>query len=390
MLTTRFLVLVLSYFLSSSSAGSGAPRTESISPKWSADLRTAVAGTRLGVIAGGKGHEYEYGPQTSLWFTDDDTVVVTFVIRSADSNPKLAHRGVSDERFALRLRAVFLDANSGRIIDTPEWPADSRLANIVAAHDGKFVTYTGEGLILYSPDRKELKKLTMPTMEAAQRADLSSSPTGKTLLYLVKANSSVRWVWLDTDTLEVIRTWEEKPRGLLRISDSNVVMTACTMWYSKCEPEIDIKGRDDTNWKRIEVINDRRHPPVAGFVDEDLLFLQGPSTRLLRTDGTMVMTEDISPQGCWGVGIVTSAGGKRFVIPSCRVKGRVESLDLSGYDELSKFLVYDAPFQGQSYVLNFKGPKIKMPISLAVSPDGSKLAVLNGESVYVFQLPVLR
>jgi hypothetical protein len=48
---------------------------------------------------------------------------------------------------------------------------------------------------------------------------------------------------------------------------------------------------------------------------------------------------------------------------------------MGGYDELEKVLVYDAPFHGQSYALDVKGPKIKERTLLAISPDGSKLAI---------------
>jgi hypothetical protein len=389
LLTISAASFLLAHFLTSVWGRFPASQEESISPKWSADLHTAIEGAPLGVVAGGKGHEYEYKPQTSLWFTDNDTIVVTFVIRRGDGSPKLAHHGVSDENLPLRLRALFLDAATGKIRAMTEWPAESRRASIVAAHDGKFVTQTGENLIQYSSDMKELRRLSTPPVEPMEGSDLVSSPTGRTVLFTVRTSSTAKWIWVNTDNLEVLLSWEEKPRGRVSISDSKIVMTACTLWFYKCDPEIDIKGRTDTSWKKIENIDDRRHPPMAGFIDENLLFLQRRSIRLLRTDGTMVM-EDETPEGCWGSGITPSAGGKRFVIPSCKVKGRVESLDLSGHDELKSFSVYDAPFQGRSHALSFKGPKIKMPISLALSPDGSLLAVLNGESVYVFQLPLIR
>jgi len=86
-------------------------------------------------------------------------------------------------------------------------------------------------------------------------------------------------------------------------------------------------------------------------------------------------------------GTYSAADSQRFVVPSCKLKGRVQALDLGGYDELSKILVYDPPFHGLSRVLDVKGAKIKDLTLLALSPDGYKLAVLNDESIYLFDLP---
>jgi hypothetical protein len=53
--------------------------------------------------------------------------------------------------------------------------------------------------------------------------------------------------------------------------------------------------------------------------------------------------------------------------------------------------VYDAPFRERSYLLVVKGPKIRDGALLALSPDGSKLAILDEkETVYVFPLPPLK
>jgi hypothetical protein len=62
---------------------------------------------------------------------------------------------------------------------------------------------------------------------------------------------------------------------------------------------------------------------------------------------------------------------------------------LGGTDVLKKILIYDAPFTGLSYVLDLKGPKISDLASIALSPDGRRLAILKGESIEVVELPPL-
>jgi hypothetical protein len=85
-----------------------------------------------------------------------------------------------------------------------------------------------------------------------------------------------------------------------------------------------------------------------------------------------------------------SAGGQRFIVTSSRLTGAISGLDAGGYAVLKKISVYDAPFHARNYTMDVMGPKIKGPMQRALSPDGSLLAILDNESVYVFQLPPLK
>lgn len=385
------VLILLARFICSPSRANFAPTAELVTPIWSANLSTAIGNSPVGVVGGGLGHEYVYEPKRSVWFTDDHTVVATFVTSERRDNPKLPLREPLDENLLLRLRPVFLDAESGKIRSTPDWPAGSRDASIVATHDGKFVTQTGGGLTLYSPELKELKKLRLPpTPTDLSQCCAHSSPTGKSILFIasnLRTTSAVPWIWVDTDSLDVVRSWEEVQSGAVGISDGVIAMTTC-VWFYKCDPAVEIRGLN-TTWTTVASAS-RQDKPQPQFVTGEFLYLLGNSTRLVRTDGTVIFNEDTHIGGCWSGGAVPSAGGQRFVVPSCKLKGRVEMLDLGGYIVLDKFLVYDSPFVGVSHVLNVKGPKFRDTMLFAISPNGSKLAVLNGESLYVFQLPPLK
>ena len=297
----------------------------------------------------------------------------------------------------LHLRAVFLDAASGKIKATPDWPVESRAASIVAAHDGKIVTQTGGELILYSPDLKELKRLRLPPMDgsgwgAQFRLSGHPSPTAKRILFTTEAAPTASWIWVDTDSLEALRSWSAANTGRITISDSKIVATACPIGSANCDHRIEV-SEPGAGWQELVPVPDRYHPPYAQFVDDDLVFLlvhsaTGLVATLVKTDGEQVFNEHISRSCEWG-GIYPSANGRRVLVPSCKLKGHIEALDMGGYDSLERILVYDAPFHGQSYALDVKGPKIKDRTLLAISPDGSRLAILNRESVSVFQLPKL-
>ena len=366
------------------------PETASgtVTAKWSANLRPTIGSAPLGQMFGRK-RERQGLPQTSLWFLDDGTIVATFVTQER-ANPSLSSRDSSDPNQPLRLRAIFLDADTGRITSTQAWPSVSRLARIVAADKGKFVTQSGTTLTLYSSDAKELKKLSLPSPPQNLNGwHAHPSPTGKSILFAtgdLMATSPKPWIWVDTNTLDVVRSWQEVQTGWMEISDSAIAMTACTIRLYRCEPHVEIRGIA-TEWKTIADIEKTQGAGVQ-FVNQNMLFLSGSPWKLLQTDGRIVLT-DADPKGG---AAVSSAGGKRFIVPFFKLVGRVEALDIGGHGDLKTISVYDAPFHERSYKLEVKGPKIrsisdKSVAQLALSPDGSKLSVLYEESVYFFQLP---
>ena len=127
---------------------------------------------------------------------------------------------------------------------------------------------------------------------------------------------------------------------------------------------------------------------VPGFVTDGTFYLSGTPWKLLQSDGKVILSED-APFGGGG-GPVSSSGEQRFILPFFKSKGGFAALDIGAHGELTTISVYDAPFRQRSYLLVVKGPKIRESVQLALSPDGSKLAILDGETAYVFRLPPLK
>jgi hypothetical protein len=391
LLTSFMANCAIACFLISSSARApenavATPKQEKVTPRWRVDLRPTIAGVPLGRVVG-RGHETQGKPVSSLWFLDDNRIVVTFVTREAKST--FSNRAAPDDSSPLRLRAILLDAASGKVMATPTWPSRSRFAKIVAVHDGRFVTQTGAELTLYSQDLTEVGRLALPLTESEWAAH--SSPTGKNILFLAGGFgnlSPVPWVWVDTDRLKVLRSWEDVRTGYVGISDDKIVMDTC-VWFQECEPSL--KARDlDTGWKVIMPTLPTygvRDAPRPQFVNDDLVLLLGSRIELVRADGTVVFAQDRFSGGCWSDEIPPAA--RRFAVPTCKLKGNLPALDMGGYHLLQTILLFDVPFHGLSFVLRVEGPRIKGLTQFAISPDGSKLAILNDEAIEVLQLPPL-
>lgn len=361
---------------------------ELVIPAWEVKLRATISGEPLGLIVG-HGHETRGKPRTSLWFLDKNTVAATFVTREGE--PKLSKRGSLDVNAPLRLRALFFDANSGKVTNTNAWPTDSKMAGIVSTHDGKFVVQTGNVLTLYSPRLDALKTLRLPAVEGWGWVAVPS-PTGRTLLltpFGISA-SAIPWLWIKTDQLEINRSWQDIQSGNLTISDDKIAMAAC-VWVQNCEPTIEI-GAPEADWKPIARV-DRKTESYIHFVNEEMLFLLSDPAKLIRATGEVEFVQDMhSFGGCWPPQVVPAANGRRFVVPSCKLKGAVRELDIGGHNVLKNLLIYDAPFRGPSYVLDLKGPELKNLTTLAVSPDGSRIAILNIQTLTLelIELPPLQ
>jgi len=384
--------LVIAFCLTSLAWGSPQQRTfiskhEVVAPKWGVNLRATLPSEPLGLIVG-HGHETRLKPYTSLWFLDNDTIAVTFITREGE--PKLSTQETMNANTALRLRLVLFDAENGHIVNTTAWPTETRFAAIRTVYGGRFVTQRGTELTLYSLQLRELKRLDLPSA-GSDEWYAYPSPSGKSLLFIttnLRTHSSVPWIWVDTDSLAVVRSWKEVQSGWVGISDRHIAMTKC-VWFFDCQPEVEARSING-DWKAIASA-DRHNMPHPQFVDDDTVFLLGRPTELVRMDGQIIVTEGVPLEGCWWGGVVVSST-QRVAVPSCKLKGAMPALDLGGHDVLKKLVLYDAPFRGPSYVLDLKGPKINDLTTLAISPDGSRIAILNVEklTLELVELPPLQ
>jgi hypothetical protein len=359
------------------------PKREEGFPLWRAELRSAIGDGPLGLISG-RGRETRGKPYASLWFLDNNTIAATFVVRKGE--PTVSSRHNSDQSLALQLRVVFIDATTGKVTGIRSWPTESRFSSIVATRDGSFVVQRGTELTLFSSDLKEVKTLESPTAPDAEW-HTHTSPSGKSILLVptnLQTHSVVPWVWIDAESLTVVRSWKEVQSGWVSISDREIAMTTC-VWLYDCDSKIEVRGISE-DWKTIGAV-DKRNKPRPRLINDETLFLLGSPTRITRTDGEMLFVDDKQYESCWWGDALPTATGLRFAVPACALRGAIPTLDLGGTEILRGIVLYDSPFHGPSYVLELKGPRIKDLSQLAISPDGTKLAILNGLSVQGFRLP---
>lgn len=377
----RFCRLLVLCSLTSALAKAGTEQ-KTIAPAWRMDLRGALGSSPVPLSFGHIG-EHKGEPVTSLVFTDNDTVIATFVTRE-DKRPSLSTRS-SDANLSLRLRGLLLDAATGTIKANSSWGSESTRAMIVAAHDGKFVTQSGSELTLYGRDLKVLSNFRLPRLQEYEWVAFPS-PTGENILFLspvlVDREEPRSWMWLDTNSLQPLHSWQDPLEGHLAVADDKIAEVACAFSPQACLPRVQVKDIGG-KWSVIATGSGYYQPQ---FISQDLLGVWGgDSLTLMGPDGQLISRGNLRGAGA----LATSAGGERFVVPIFNVKGRIAALDISGHSLLKQLMLYDVPSRSWSYTLDVKGPNIKDVMKFALSPDGSRLAVLNGEVLYMFDLPPL-
>lgn len=374
-----------------------------VDPEWRIGIQGAIGNHPVGVIWG-RARESEGKPTTSLWFISNNVIIATFVTQATEKQPKLSRRNSQDNTSLLRLRAVLLDAITGKIVSTTDWPTESRHSLIVAAHEGTFVTQRGNELTLYDSNLQNLRTTKLPPLDSGDWY-AHTSPTGKSVLFYSQELRKGRLVWLETEALKILGSWDYGLGGFLTVSDEKLATVSCFFGAQltkedgvyvplrssadRCESKLMMRGIS-TGWETVAP----DEPQVyLQFINDDTLFMSGTlERRLIRTDGTVLFEEKNEPRlgwgfGCWGARGVPSADGRRLVIPSCEIKGASLGLDEGGHEALKRIAVYDVKPQVSSYILDVRGPKIKDEMYFAVSPDGSRIAVLNNGFVEVFSLP---
>jgi hypothetical protein len=119
-------------------------------------------------------HDWQ-ATNASISFTSGETVVPAWL---SSSTPMVDHAsgGTRSPVPQQRLKALFLDAATGKVRNTKEWPTGSRRGGIIPAGAGRFIVTTADDRsTLYSPTFEQLLRF-------GTGSSLSVSPDGKTVL----------------------------------------------------------------------------------------------------------------------------------------------------------------------------------------------------------------
>ena len=357
-----------------------------VRPVWEVDLRS------LGYTGfTPKGEQWDLRVDIDpLCFSDRGVLIATFLTHEIATS--LARRDRQAELRPLRLHAIFFDAAGGKVQTTREWSIARPSAGIIPARDGKFIVVTSEGMTLYSQTLEPLKELRFSAYRQAfgNLYSIYSSPGGKSVLVKYHDHNP-HYQWIDVDSMEPLRSWDEVWGGWVTISDDEIARYKDWRDRGSWLSEVLVR-RFDGPWRTI------CHGPVWGnceaprqFINNEVLAVVSVGKlRLIRAaDGGELLEKQFNDGGPGRGyrGLSASANGRRFAAGIWGSKGGSALLDISAHPVFKRIMVFDIPSGQWVYTLDAKKQKIKSISALALSPNGSLLAILTDGVVEVYRIP---
>jgi hypothetical protein len=322
-----------------------------------------------------------------LCFSDNNTLTATFITQQDITT--LARRDQPGEALTLRLHAIFLDSEAGKLHATKEWPITRPRGGVIAVGDGRFAVLTPAMIAVYSPNLELVKDFQLSSKQQSDLWDFRSSPSGKSIV--AEYHTPDYFQWIDTKTL--IPQPTSIPTVVFSISDDDVVI--------RRNPYIESKGflseilirTIDGSWRTICSVLSGQGDTCGGepqFLSNEVFALVMPHgfSLLRKTGGDAVLKARFHDDEWIGHPLHPTADGQRFAVTVWAHKGGSKSFDITSYNVLKRIEIYDLQNPHLSYMLDVKERKIKDLSGVALSPDGSLLAILVDGVVEVYQLPM--
>jgi hypothetical protein len=298
---------------------------------------------------------------------EKDYVVVNFVAREVASG--LARRAAPDESLPYRLHALFIDASSGVLRATREWPTASQSTAVLPATQGNFIVLTPDELWLYSADFRLLCERPLSLSSHAHEGwwHFSYSPNGKYLLIMYGVNPSdvpgwqahrsthyYGYEWISLDDLRVLHSWQENSAenlwkgkedfnvtgGFGSIFNDRIIIPFYTGFLVR---ELDGPlrfvrfSRPVARWGSFEFLTSQL---IISERQSNLGAHRKGNITLIRADGEVLFQQEFSDKELleW---LRSSANGGRFALAIYRGKGGSVLLDIAAHYTLDRIMVYD-------------------------------------------------
>ena len=321
-------------------------------------------------------------PRTTLAFADPGHLVATFI--SSDPGTPSEHEG-RPESFKLRLHAVVFDSRTGKVGTKRDWSTPNPNDGVVTAHNGQIVIRAGDRLALYGTTLEALKERDTAPNHVTNEGlfKVFPSSTGRFVLLEFLRGSESKYTWMDSDNLEPVHSFSDKFFPLA-ISDKEIIG-----WRQITPRQKEFVIRKPDGPERVISLSKYRSDDVT-FVNQDAFVIDtGYSPMpLVRTDGTLI--ETIGPHTHDFYSRVTpSADGRRFAFTSSSIRNMWEILSPhEQWEYVKRVLIYDIAAHSFICDLKIKHSARNQEFHLALSPNGSMLAFLDGETLKFYQLPV--
>jgi hypothetical protein len=316
------------------------------------------------------------------------------VFQNVKVNQKLTSREKLDPDAPFQLQISVLDVKSGTAKVSKEWATRPGDWDAKATQAG-VVVRTYDVLRFLTPSLSEIHStkiepapkhyLFLPNSEALPQVlnfRIMSSADRSRLLLIQEAEGARLATVLDGASLRVVNHWTEKPERRFYASISNAAVAA----IDRNSESLLVKGFGQGAWSKMPRQSNRIR--TVAFVNEDML-ASGCNEMLLETlDGNVVLRSQVGKRNSLEkVTVSTDESAMAAAFNDVHGGGLFDTdISRSGvtivvYDMLRKIERARVEVSPLPYLCNF---------DLALSPDGSRLAVLSDRTVTVYSVPQFR
>ncbi|HEY6763287.1 MAG TPA: hypothetical protein VI386_00830 [Candidatus Sulfotelmatobacter sp.] len=281
-----------------------------------------------------------------------------------------------------------METGTGKVRASKEWPITRPGGGVVAAGDGRFAVLAPALITLYSPSLELVKDFKLSSEQQSHLWDFHLSTTGKSILVEYHYPDS-SFQWIDAGSLQPQPAW----RDLLThvsIFDNGLAFEHNPGITSGVSHIVLIRQRDgpERTVCRVLVGEVNRNCGNPEFISNDVLALLTPHgvTLVPKTGGAALFKTSFRDDEWLGSRLYPSADGTRFAVTVSAHKGGSALLDIGFRNVLKRIIVYDLPSGKAVYTLNAKQQKVEDVSGVALSHDGSLLAILSGGLVNVYKL----
>jgi hypothetical protein len=323
--------------------------------------------------------------RAGIAFLDDKHVIV----HEVEVDPtQLSSRRSPDISSPFRLHAILLDVGSGKLSLSKEWGTRAHESSVYVTNGGALLQ-TGNILrLLRSTDLEEYQKMALPEPPCIYIVSVSTSQKTVMLNCIDQRANVIHFDVLDGSTLKASYSWSESPALYHYSSISDTGIAAVD--FNK--PKIIASEFGSKRWNSIgegngTVPNLSAFPNLPTLVSDELLVDDRSKFLLISIDGRLLMTsqpptkDKISPEVRK---IVVAQGGGFVAVASQNIDVRTHLFTEASMRILSvDVAVYDLTLK--QCVLNVEiAPLPTNDYDLALSPDGSMLAILDDRKISVY------
>jgi WD40-like Beta Propeller Repeat len=320
-------------------------------------------------------------------FLDNGHLIVSQVAHDPSQFSSRTNTDTSDTSSPFRLRLSVFDASSGKILSAKEWGT---------RHDGTSVQVTSGGLVIRTGDllrlcSKEFREIATigVSSEPNQGLEIRVSTSGKTVLlnnYHFNRPNKINFshiAVLDGDTLKPRVTWAESPGIIDKYAITDKIIARER--YENGRGTVVATAFGSTMWNPLfERSQGTCSPGKSGvFVTESLLVCAYQEFVISSTDGKILLTEPFAKREGRSRQIAAAQNGRYVAVMLANFAdpwdtgGHITSLRSALYDVSAKKRVMTIPMS----------PAPQHDYDVALSPDGSQLAILSDRKVSLYSVP---